>query len=240
MNRFRAFVGHHDLLFTTLGALLVACAFYSQDLNLDPLHKDIDGIDAAIAEKADVEYINDKIEDMRRELRDNLIPGHEEIFKDINDKYKASSFEFDAADDDLRIVRTVLGRLPTRPPDLTMRGAALSDQFHALRPQEAKLLSDLEVADLPGVKGATDIDLVPGYKKLAADGPPFVIASAAFVSSVVNFQKAVGDEAGRQRADLAARADRWQAVSYLLIVLGGISSFAGKLLKLPELGGDAG
>jgi hypothetical protein len=238
---FRAFVTRHDHLFTLFGALLVVSAFYTQDVKLPPLAKKSGDIHAAVVERDDMTYLNTRLGTVSVQLRDDLASANSKsVFLHEYKNVLGISHDFDAAQDDLTLSNMIVDRLPNALPALKAQGEALTDRIAALDKQETEVLSDLDEADLPGVKGQPDTDNIPGYTKLMDAAFPFAKAASLFEKDVAQFRSQVSGEADRQAKSFEAQSVRWEGIAETLVILGFIAGLLSKLLKLPALDGDPG
>lgn len=240
-DSFRAFVTRHDHLFTLFGALLVVSAFYTQDVKLPPLAKKSSDIHAALVERDDMNYLNTRLGTVSLQLRDDLASANSKsVFLDLYKNILGTTHDLDAAHDDLTLSGIIVGRLPNSPPALKAEETALNDRFAALYKQESDVLSYLNAADLPGVKGQPDPDDLPGYNKLMDAVHPFATGASAFEKDVAAFHSSVSDEGDNEAKSLEAHSARWERIAETLVILGFVAGMLSKLLKLPALGGDLG
>ncbi len=217
----RAFIIRHDTFFTMLGAFIVFLGFFVREGVLEKT-KDLD---SALDQATFV-----------HEFREEFARIYKQVSHDENaiEVEKTADADVLAGDASLFYGRKLLEYLPNSNEALEKTAQELKDRSLAIFVAEFHIeqkKATLKVnEDDKAMLAQTRSDLANRLKSYVSD-------SASYKSDAQAFDKAVTEEAEKQHKENKQLLNVATTTQYLLFLLGWGFGLAGKILKIPSLGG---
>ena len=225
-----------------IGALIVFWGFYYKEVKLDKLTSFSAGLTTAKSKleiNRKIQEIDNKVDGLGGQITDLQTHGvNNSIFHNEYTIIEQQSQTYGADQDDLNFDAQVLPELPYSRTALKNAADRLHDRVLALTALQEKTLNAVDRAQLASAQSGSRIDKTAPYRDVMNDADQFVPATADFHSQVASLEKSVDDEISNQSAAVSASSARATHISDSLFVAGWLLGLAGKVFKIPALGGE--
>ncbi len=239
----RAFVARHDALFTTLGALLVFVGFYLREVKLEKVDSYNSSLKAAqynaLFDTRTMDLDN-KIDSLGAQLTHLQIYGsNASVYGDEYLTIKANADAYAISYDELTATANLLESLPFSAEQLKHRATDLIGQRQKLFPMWKDVSQEANAFNIEALRSHKQIRDLAGFSKFLDSAGTFGGEADQFKIAVTNLQQDADQEGAVQLGRLESESDRATRLSHFLFFVGWVMGLAGKMLKIPALGGDS-
>jgi hypothetical protein len=220
----------------------VFLGFYIKEVKLDKL----EGLNSSLKAAQYNSLLNSRTQEIRddiQSIRSFLLTSENDhtaldIVRDEYHTMQDSSDRYLAVQDDFANSVAFMKALPDIPPNLSGEEKSLNARIAGITKTQQEMLQKQSNTDLESIKSQALIIHAPGYEDLQRSASQFIKASTQFNNDAVKFTEEVDKEAKSQYEDIREQSERANQLNKILFVVGWAVGLAGKLLKLPALGGS--